>query len=152
MISPFTTEVKDLSELKAFWQKLLPALPTRTILLLSGDVGADKTTSVQLMAEILGLSDVQSPSFAIHLRYENAQGLAMDHLDLYRLQDDDDLESSGFWDLFAQDRGLVVIEWAQRLDYNYLPLNWTKIEVQIKVDPGSAKRSIFTREIASQLD
>ncbi|KYG61292.1 tRNA (adenosine(37)-N6)-threonylcarbamoyltransferase complex ATPase subunit type 1 TsaE [Bdellovibrio bacteriovorus] len=124
--------VRNLAELKEFWKEVLPALKDRCILLMSGDVGAGKTTSVQLIAEILGMRDVQSPSFAIHLRYENQQGQALDHLDLYRLKDDDDLESSGFWDLFSQQKSLIIIEWANRLDYEYLPMNWQKIEVQFQ--------------------
>ncbi|WP_413570627.1 tRNA (adenosine(37)-N6)-threonylcarbamoyltransferase complex ATPase subunit type 1 TsaE [Bdellovibrio sp. HCB117] len=124
--------VRNLAELKEFWKEVLPTLKDRCILLMSGDVGAGKTTSVQLIAEILGMRDVQSPSFAIHLRYENQQGQALDHLDLYRLKDDDDLESSGFWDLFSQQKSLIIIEWANRLDYEYLPMNWQKIEVQFQ--------------------
>lgn len=122
--------IESLDELREFWKAKLSVLPSRCIVLLSGDVGAGKTTSVQMMAEILNLKNVQSPSFAIHLRYENSQGQAMDHIDLYRLTDDDDLESSGFWDIFAQEKSLVVIEWANRLDYDYLPLNWRKFEVR----------------------
>lgn len=122
--------VSNLIELEQFWKDFLPQLKDRAILLLSGDVGAGKTTSVQMMAKSLGMRNVQSPSFAIHLRYENANGKSLDHLDLYRLKDDDDLESSGFWDLFAAKEGLVVIEWAQRLDFDYLPMNWQRIEVK----------------------
>lgn len=124
--------IKNLEELYEFWQELLPQLKERCILLMSGEVGAGKTTSVQMIAKILGMRDVQSPSFAIHLRYENEQGKALDHLDLYRLKDDDDLESSGFWDIFSQKHGLVLIEWAQRLNYEYLPLNWQQIEVKFE--------------------
>lgn len=138
--------VKNLEELKAFWQEFLPHLNDRCILLMSGDVGAGKTTSVQMMASVLGMLDVQSPSFAIHLRYENAAGKAMDHLDLYRLKDDDDLESSGFWDLFAQKNALIVIEWANRLDFDYLPLNWQRIEVVFE-KISDTERKITTRQV-----
>ena len=134
--------IKNEKELKAFWQEFLPHLSERSILLLSGDVGAGKTTSTQLIADILGMKDVQSPSFAIHLRYENAEGRFIDHIDLYRLKDDDDLESSGFWDLFAAKKGLVVIEWAQRLDYDYLPLNWQRVEVKLQQTSIDGERRI----------
>lgn len=137
--------VRNLIELEQFWKEFLPQLKNRAILLLSGDVGAGKTTSVQMMAKSLGMSNVQSPSFAIHLRYENAQGKSLDHLDLYRLKDDDDLESSGFWDLFAAPEGLVVIEWAQRLDFDYLPLNWQRVEVRF------TKLSETERKISSRV-
>ncbi|NUN06040.1 MAG: tRNA (adenosine(37)-N6)-threonylcarbamoyltransferase complex ATPase subunit type 1 TsaE [Bdellovibrio sp.] len=137
--------VRNLIELEQFWKEFLPQLKNRAILLLSGDVGTGKTTSVQMMAKSLGMSNVQSPSFAIHLRYENAQGKSLDHLDLYRLKDDDDLESSGFWDLFAAPEGLVVIEWAQRLDFDYLPLNWQRVEVRF------TKLSETERKISSRV-
>lgn len=125
-------DIKSLDELKSFWQEFLPHLSSRCILLMSGQVGAGKTTSVQFIAQELGMRDVQSPSFAIHLRYENAAGQSLDHLDLYRLKDDDDLESSGFWDLFAQHNSLVVIEWADRLNADYLPMNWQKVKVTLE--------------------
>ena len=139
--------VSNLQELEKFWRDFLPHLSERSILLLSGDVGAGKTTSVQIIASILGMKDVQSPSFAIHLHYENPQGLSMDHLDLYRLEDDDDLESSGFWDLFAEKKGLVVIEWAQRLDYDFLPLNWQRVEVKIEKTLNESERTVTARLI-----
>lgn len=139
--------VTGIEELRDFWSELLPRLHERTLLLLHGDVGAGKTTSVQVIAEILGLKDIQSPSFAIHLRYENAQGKALDHLDLYRLKDEDDLESSGFWDLFDQRKGLIIIEWAQRLDYDYLPLNWQRVEVKIEKTAQENQRKITVREV-----
>lgn len=134
--------IHNLSELEEFWKKLVPEFKDKCILLLSGDVGAGKTTSVQMIANILGLRDIQSPSFAIHLRYEGPQGQAMDHIDLYRLNDDDDLESSGFWDIFSQDKSLVIIEWADRLNPEYLPLNWQKIFVKFTKLSGD-NREIF---------
>lgn len=132
--------VKNLIELKEFWKEFLPHLSDRCILLMSGDVGAGKTTSVQMIAEILGMRDVQSPSFAIHLRYENAEGKSLDHIDLYRLKDDDDLESSGFWDLFAPKQGLIIIEWANRLDFDYLPLNWQRVEVKFEKTSAESRK------------
>ncbi|MGZ3772115.1 MAG: tRNA (adenosine(37)-N6)-threonylcarbamoyltransferase complex ATPase subunit type 1 TsaE [Pseudobdellovibrionaceae bacterium] len=132
--------VNNLTELKEFWKELLPQLSKKCILLMSGEVGAGKTTSVQIIAELLGLKDVQSPSFAIHLRYENSQGSSLDHVDLYRLKDDDDLESSGFWDLFSQKESLIIIEWANRLDFDYLPLNWQRVEVCFEKTSESARK------------
>lgn len=124
--------IHGLGELKEFWMELLPHTLDRSVLLLSGEVGTGKTASVQIIAELLGMRDVQSPSFAIHLRYENRDGKILDHLDLYRLQDDDDLESSGFWDLFTQHNTLIVIEWADRLNVDFLPMNWQKIKIHFE--------------------
>lgn len=130
----FEKTIHSLEEMKEFWRELLPKLQPPFVLLLSGDVGAGKTTSTQMIAELMGMKDVQSPSFAIHLRYENSQGEALDHVDLYRLEDDDDLESSGFWDLFQDPKGRLIIEWAERLNYDYLPMNWQKVDIRFSKD------------------
>lgn len=130
----FEKTIHSLEEMKEFWRELLPKLEPPFVLLLSGDVGAGKTTSTQMIAELMGMKDVQSPSFAIHLRYENSQGEALDHVDLYRLEDDDDLESSGFWDLFQDPKGRLIIEWAERLNYDYLPMNWQKVDIRFSKD------------------
>ncbi|AHI05894.1 putative ATPase/GTPase [Bdellovibrio bacteriovorus W] len=142
----FTKTVHSLDELKEFWKDLLPKLQPPFVLLLSGDVGAGKTTSTQIIAELLGMKNVQSPSFAIHLRYENAQGESLDHVDLYRLKDDDDLESSGFWDLFQEPQGRLIIEWAERLNYDYLPMNWQKIDIRFSKD-SITQRTLSVKEV-----
>ena len=143
--------IHNLSELEEFWKKLVPEFKDKCILLLSGDVGAGKTTSVQMIAKILGVKDVQSPSFAIHLRYEGAQR-SMDHIDLYRLNDDDDLESSGFWDIFSQDKSLVIIEWADRLNAEYLPLNWQKISVKFTKLSGDDREILVSTYQPSNIE
>lgn len=119
------------SDLKKWAQQIIENLANKTILLLSGDVGAGKTTLVRALANILDLKDIASPSFAIHHRYENPSGASMDHVDLYRLKSFEDLESTGFWDLFQQQKGLIVVEWANLLNPDLLPMDWKTIEVYL---------------------
>lgn len=140
----FTKNIENLEQLKKFWEDLLPLFKARTILLLNGEVGAGKTHSVKAIAEILDLKDVVSPSFAIHNRYESANGFVLDHVDLYRLKDDEDLESTGFWDLFSQAQSLVAIEWSQRLNISNLPMNWQQVEVLITIT-GETTRKLEVR-------
>lgn len=132
--------VSSIEELKDIYQKLIPQFRDRTLVLLSGPVGAGKTTSVQVLAKLLGIDQVASPSFAIHHRYESKQGQSIDHVDLYRLDDEDDLESTGFWDLFGQARSLVIVEWADRLDPESLPMNWYQVRVHIDLVAGSSSK------------
>lgn len=140
----FESSINNLGELQLFWEKLIPQLSPRCILLLEGEMGAGKTTSVQIITKILGLEGVQSPSFAIHLRYENNSGKSLDHLDFYRVNNSDEIESTGFWDLFYQKTGLVVIEWANRLDYDQLPLNWQKLRIHIsKLSDNERRVQVF---------
>jgi tRNA threonylcarbamoyl adenosine modification protein YjeE len=89
------------------------------LLLLSGEMGAGKTTFTVLLAEQLGALEAASPSFALHARYDGPRG-TVDHFDLDRLKSAEELESIGFWDLIAEasldGRRFVVIEWADRLN------------------------------------
>jgi tRNA threonylcarbamoyladenosine biosynthesis protein TsaE len=135
--------VNNIEELRIFWIHFLPRLSERCVLLFEGQVGAGKTTSVQVITEILSMSGVQSPSFAIHLHYKNKLGQSLDHLDFYRIQDDDDLESTGFWDLFSQKKGIIIVEWADKLNYDFLPLNWQRIKINFeKLSESSRKLRI----------
>lgn len=90
------------------------------LIFMNGEMGAGKTTFVTRVADVLGVLEAASPSFALHTRYEGAGG-TIDHFDLDRLENAEDLESIGFWDLIQSARAMgpthfVMIEWAKRLD------------------------------------
>ena len=83
------------------------------VVVLTGDLGAGKTTFVRGLARGLGVTiGVKSPSFAIHLRYPGRTPLH--HLDLYRLNDVRDLGELGLEDVLEQE-GVAAVEWGERL-------------------------------------
>ena len=108
--------------------------PRPCVILLDGDVGAGKTQLTRWFCEALGVNDVASPTFAIHHRYSGG----VDHVDLYRVASDADLESSGFWDLLKGDR-LLFVEWANRLPVDVWPKDWTKVFIQLKKAAGEER-------------
>jgi tRNA threonylcarbamoyladenosine biosynthesis protein TsaE len=87
------------------------------VLLVSGDLGAGKTTFVRGLAEGLGIDpgDVSSPTFTLVHEYRGGR-LALYHADLYRLEraatDDLGLEEIGVQD------GVLAIEWPDRLGHD----------------------------------
>lgn len=85
------------------------------LLLLSGDLGAGKTTFVRYLAGALGINPswVSSPSFTLVQQYPAGErGVGITHVDLYRLAPGEDLEPLGLEDaLGSQD--LVVVEWPE---------------------------------------
>jgi tRNA threonylcarbamoyladenosine biosynthesis protein TsaE len=102
------------AETRAFAARLARQLTPGTVILLSGDLGAGKTAFVKGLAEGLDVDpdEVTSPTFTLVHEYR-AGRLPLFHVDLYRL-DRAELDDIGLdWD--AADRGVVAIEWAERL-------------------------------------
>ncbi len=84
------------------------------VIALRGELGAGKTTLMQGFAAALGVTQpVTSPTFALVLEYPLPGGRRFVHMDLYRLQDTDDLEAIGFEEYLASD-AIIAIEWAER--------------------------------------
>jgi tRNA threonylcarbamoyladenosine biosynthesis protein TsaE len=97
-------------------RELAAALEAGDVLLLSGDLGAGKTTFVRGLAEGLGIdpADVSSPTFTLLHEYRGGR-LTLYHADLYRLDKtatgDLGLEETGVRD------GVLAIEWPDRLTH-----------------------------------
>jgi len=87
------------------------------LIALVGELGAGKTQLVRGLVQGLGIDPgrVSSPTFVLMQQYTRADGgLAVWHIDAYRLGHGDDGESIGWGsDLFGN--AVTVIEWADRL-------------------------------------
>lgn len=134
-------QIQNLEEFQSTVRGWLKQLRPGDVLLLQGDLAAGKTEAVKQLAALYGLAEANSPTFALHQRYQN-QKMTIDHWDLYRLQGEDELESSGFWDQFAAKNAIVAIEWSERLQYEWLPLDWRCFRLCIKVQ-GNLRHLLF---------
>ncbi|MGE0526741.1 MAG: tRNA (adenosine(37)-N6)-threonylcarbamoyltransferase complex ATPase subunit type 1 TsaE [Bdellovibrionales bacterium] len=123
---------------QAWAQTYLSRLRRPCVVCLEGEMGAGKTQLVRWFLEALGAHDATSPTFAIHHEYPTPTG-PIDHVDLYRVESDADLESTGFWDLFLQPQGLVFVEWANRLPETVWPALWSRIRIGIQRGTGEAR-------------
>ena len=82
---------------------------------LSGALGAGKTTLARGIAEGMGINEeyvVSSPTYTILQTYP-CRGRLLHHLDLYRITNRDDLDSTGYRDTFGGHMVLLV-EWPER--------------------------------------
>ena len=113
-------DIQDLEHFREFFSEFAHQISPGDIVLLAGEMGAGKTTAIRSIVELLGGRWVSSPSFAIHQRYAVRNGF-VDHVYLFRLEDDLDLESTGFWDLFDSRDSIIAIEWADRLSQDVWP-------------------------------
>ena len=109
--------VYTLSEEETFelGRRLAAAARPGQILLLQGDLGLGKTVLARGIAAGLGIppEEVSSPSFTLVNEYRGGR-LPMFHVDLYRLDRDDEIATLGLGDLLDAS-GVVVIEWGERL-------------------------------------
>ena len=97
----------------ALGERLGRALVAGDVLVLTGDLGAGKTQLTKGIAAGMGVTDdVTSPTFTIEMVYEGAE-MPLYHFDLYRLDDPDQLEDTGIFDVLGAD-GVCSIEWGEQ--------------------------------------
>lgn len=105
-----TVETNSVEETYALAKKIADTLAGGEVILLDGDLGAGKTTFTKGLAKALGVSEeVTSPTFTILNVYESGR-LKLNHLDMYRVECEDDLVELGVEEAIADD-GVTVIEW-----------------------------------------
>lgn len=92
---------------------------TNNVVGLTGDLGAGKTTFVQMLAKELAVSvPVVSPTFLLLKMYSFPEFKDMRnlvHLDMYRINDWSEIESLGLPEMWNDDKNLILIEWADRI-------------------------------------
>ena len=83
------------------------------LLCLNGDLASGKTTFLQYLALSLGVKEnVLSPTFVLRSDHKGRHGLWLYHFDLYLLNFQDEIESTGFFDVL--EKGVVAVEWANK--------------------------------------
>ncbi len=108
---PTSTETAAAAETEAVAAALAQRLHPGDIVLVSGDLGAGKTTFVRGACRALGVvGAVTSPSFTIARRYDGA--VPISHLDLYRLGDVADEDPALLADELGEDR-VAFVEWPE---------------------------------------
>ena len=128
------------AETQAVARELAATLKPGDVLLLSGDLGAGKTTFVKGLAAGLGIDpdEVSSPTFTLLHEYRGGR-LTLYHADLYRLDktatDDLGLEETGVRD------GVLAIEWPDRLSHDISDAKLIRLEI---VNDASRRITIET--------
>ncbi len=105
-------------EAQVFAKGLAPRARGATLVTLSGELGAGKTSFTQGMAQGLGVvGAVTSPTFVLEKIYPlyNAPFTKLVHIDAYRLAGGDELRALGFDELMGEVGNLVVLEWPEKV-------------------------------------
>ena len=121
---------KSIAETESVAEIIAQKLKNGGFLALYGGMGAGKTAFVRgivkaLCPECLDL--VHSPTFAIVNEYRG-NDINIFHFDLYRLTDEDDLYSTGFYDYIEQG-GITITEWTELFE-DAIPENAIKLKIE----------------------
>ncbi|MBO7161387.1 MAG: tRNA (adenosine(37)-N6)-threonylcarbamoyltransferase complex ATPase subunit type 1 TsaE [Clostridia bacterium] len=95
-----------------------------------GDLGAGKTAFSRGIVKCLApecLELVHSPTFAIVNEYVGEK-ISIFHFDMYRIKDEDDLVSTGFYD-YEERGGIILTEWSENIPFA-IPENAVRVNIE----------------------
>lgn len=107
-----TIRLENLDDTARLGAKLASALARGDVVALAGDLGAGKTALARTILQALGVTGhMPSPTFTLVQSYETPR-LVVHHFDLYRIEDESELDELGFEDSLTE--GAALIEWPER--------------------------------------
>jgi tRNA threonylcarbamoyladenosine biosynthesis protein TsaE len=118
----------------ALGERLAAELPPQALVLLIGELGAGKTTLAKGIVKGLGAAqpeEVSSPTFTLIHQYSPS----VYHIDLYRLDREDQLETLGLEEIFDR-TAVVLIEWGERFPKLMLE---QRIDIRLRVTGDSSR-------------
>ena len=126
-------ETKNVAEI--LLRKISAPQNSATLITLSGDLGAGKTTFTQQIGELLGIKEkINSPTFVISKKYQikskKFPWKNLIHIDAYRLEREEDLELIGLLDDLKKAENLIFLEWPEMIE-KWLPKK-NRFDVKLK--------------------
>ena len=95
---------------------------------LYGDLGVGKTAFVRGFTKVFSPNAlVRSPTFALVNEYPTKCGRRVFHFDMYRITDEDDLYSIGYYD-YLDDGSVCLVEWSENIPYA-IPDEHIRVEI-----------------------
>lgn len=111
---------------------------------LQGEMGAGKTTFVKYIGNYAGIDEVTSPTFPIVNEYavppdfQNRLGQVLYHIDLYRIETEEELLGIGFEE-YLDDDNFTFVEWPGISD-GYWPERYADFSIK---DLGNGVRELL---------
>lgn len=120
----------DIEKVAEFFKDILK---DGDVVIMEGNLGFGKTTFVRILSRLMESEDiVSSPSFTLINEYDiilNGEESILRHVDLYRLEKEDELDDIGFKDKIREN-GITMIEWGNKFkDYFDAPYYLFEIEM-----------------------
>ena len=115
----------------------------RAFIAMRGEMGVGKTAFVRgFTSAIAPGARVKSPTFALVNEYRG-NSLSVFHFDMYRIEDEEQLYSIGFYD-YADRRGICLVEWSENI-VDFLPESYIRVEIVKELLNGENFRKISAK-------
>ncbi|WCL49550.1 tRNA (adenosine(37)-N6)-threonylcarbamoyltransferase complex ATPase subunit type 1 TsaE [Leptospira sp. GIMC2001] len=115
------------------------SIPYSTFLL-SGDMGAGKTTFIRNLLQSLGVKEtINSPTFSLMNQYNLSAEKSIYHFDLYRIHQASELEDLEFEEVWGK-LGICFVEWWQKVG-DIFP--YPRIYINIEIDSFETRTISF---------
>ncbi|HEY4556972.1 MAG TPA: tRNA (adenosine(37)-N6)-threonylcarbamoyltransferase complex ATPase subunit type 1 TsaE [Enteractinococcus sp.] len=133
-------ELANIAETQAFAAQVAKLLRAGDVIILTGELGAGKTTFTQALASALGMTaPITSPTFVLARHHNHpGEGLNLVHVDAYRITGTDELASLDLESWLAD--AVVVIEWGRGLAEE---LTDSHLDIEL-IRPGAATGELVT--------
>ena len=118
-------------ETESIAARLAKTLRPGDVVALFGGLGMGKTAFVRGLACGLGLDNTQvcSPTFALMNEYRRLGAPTLYHFDMYRVQGEDTLYATGFYD-YLDSGGILAIEWSENIAHA-LPDSAVRVVIEL---------------------
>ena len=129
MVMSFT--LNSLSETETLAGCFASCLHQGDVVGLTGSLGVGKSAFARaaILSQCDNVDDVPSPTFTLVQQYDARSGLALWHMDLYRLQDPEEVFALGVEDAFID--AACLVEWPERMGGF-----WPNDAIMITLDRG----------------
>jgi tRNA threonylcarbamoyl adenosine modification protein YjeE len=141
-------DLADEAATRGFAARLASYLEPGDLIALEGDLGAGKSTLARALLRALGVEgEIPSPTFTLFQQYDTAY-LPVAHVDLYRIEDDGEIEELGLED--ALDFGALLVEWPARLGRGF-EANRVKgrLDIALTLDDATEDPAVEKRKLAA---
>ncbi len=135
----------DRDRVEAWGRRIGREIRVPVVLALSGELGAGKSVLARAVARGAGVrGPIPSPTYNLVFHYPTDRDAAVVHLDLFRLEDPEELWELG-WGELGQDREIVMVEWPERAGPHLPEPRW---EITLAAEDGAPElRTIRVRAV-----